>query len=137
MKKFSSYFILCIFLFSCVNYFADSDDEDCDDTSSCQLEKPKMGTLDITLTINSENQSVLVKIFNGNYENNDLVESFTAIGTEYSVDLEIGDYSVTALYKQGVDSILAVDGDEIEISSEVKCNNTCWEVSNAEVDLTL
>ena len=128
-----------IFFVGCINFNSDSDSDsdDCDDISTCLLSRPSFGELDITLTINNENPTVDVVIYRGNYENRDTVQQFTASGTFYSIDLDFGTYSATALYKVGADSILAVDGDEISLDSETKCRETCWDVTDGKIDLTL
>ena len=123
--------------------FSDDDDEyyyeedECGIPSDCITEEPFYGWLNINLTINSKNPTVLLKVFYGNYEDGYCILSDIVNQSHITYELTPGYYSATAQYISGQDTILAVYGDEIEIDSTEECDTYCWEIENGELDLRL
>ena len=78
----------------------------------------------------------IVRVYSGaTYENGTLIWSGMPSGASWSVSLPLGDYAVTALYVNGKDSVLAVDGDEVGYVSQEHCDGTCYGPGDGEVDL--
>ena len=118
----------------------DIDNLDCEDHpiwKECERNIPSHGILYVSVTINSSNPSVPVNIYLGDFELGILVLSDTLVVEDREYTLPIGEYSATAKYMSGQDTILTVDGGEIKAELVEYCNMDCWEVSNANLDLEL
>lgn len=132
---------LLLGLLSCGDeYFFD--DVEC---SECYVPKPEYGPVTVTLTINSENSRIPIKIFKGKYEENFIKDYSTAIiidtitGTNYSVDLQVNEYySVAAEYNLNGKKVVVVDGDKLKIYKVTdQCDETCWIYRGGDIDATL
>lgn len=108
---------------------------------SCKKTNPDLqeGEVNIKLTINPENPWVPITVYEGNFEKNNIVAEDTVYEKEYSVTLPLGHYSVTAVYKVGDKTIIAVDGDEISLEEDSDDEDGTSEeyVSDANVDVRL
>ena len=107
MKNKSIYILsvlISLFFISCY------DDDECSRPWNCYDEEPDGATMDIKVTINDQNPSVKVIIYNGIYENDNVREELTLTDGYGEIYLPDGQYSATALYKRGKDSVLAIDG---------------------------
>lgn len=116
------------------------EDEECESQpSSCVTDKPGSGPLIISLTINSKNPSVPVKIFRGDFDNGDLLLDTVVTGSGFSYILPIDQYySVVADYiqKDG-DTVIAIDGDDIEVDENDYCEGPCFEMDPGRIDVKL
>ena len=115
-------------------------DEECEERpfwKECEHQRPTHGMLNILVTINSENPSVPINIYRGDFELGILILSDTLTMNEFEYTLPINKYSATAKYISGQDTIIAVDGGEISVKLIEYCDENCWEVYDATLDLEL
>ncbi len=107
----------------------------------CRSEYPDSERVKINLTINAENQKVLIQIFTGKFnptQLTDTVYSDTVNKSEITVKLATDlYYSVAAIYKKGKDSIIAIDGGKFEARKISGCQNTCWQLYGGIYDVRL
>jgi hypothetical protein len=103
----------------------------------CEHQRPTHGILNISVTINSENPSVPVNVYRGDFESGILILSDTLNINEVEYILPINEYSATAKYISGQDTIITVDGGEISAELTEYCGEYCWEVHDADFDLEL
>jgi len=135
---FFCYALMCFIIFSPLD--CDIFDEDCEERPSwkeCEHQRPTHGILNISVTINSENPSVPINIYRGNFELGILILSDTLNINEVEYTLPISKYSAIAKYISEQDTIVAVDGGEISVELIEYCGENCWEVTNASLDLEL
>ncbi len=145
MKKRERLFVICSFVllgvlfFSACQILSESDDE-CDTRpSNCLESKPGMGTLEVSCTINSKNPSVPIAIYRGDFEKNDLVlrDTLSGSGKSYTVPTDQY-YSVVAEYRRGNgDTVIAIDGDDVDFSRNDYCEGPCYESDPGEIDVRL
>ena len=115
-------------------------DEECKERPSwkeCEHQRQTHGILNISITINSQNPSVPINIYRGDFELGILILSDTLNIDEVEYVLPISKYSATAKYISGQDTTLVVDGGEISTELIEYCNEYCWEVNDATLDLEL
>jgi hypothetical protein len=118
------------------------DDVDC---SQCYAPKPTVGPIIITVSINSENQRIPVKVFKGKYSEsfrtnyNSAVVIDTVSTTEYQVDVDVNEYySVEAEYVADGQKTLVVDGDKFKIYKvSDSCDEVCWIYKGGIIDVSL
>lgn len=118
----------------------DIDNLDCEEHpiwKECERYAPSHGILYISVTISSSNPRIPVNIYWGDFELGILVLSDTLVVENAEYTLPIGEYSATAKYMSGQDTIMTVDGGEIKAELVEYCNMDCWEVTNANLDLEL
>ena len=141
MNKKIIYILFAVFItFSaCKDFWNESEDECADpDYSDCDTEEPFSVYIDVAVTVNDENSKVPIKIFMGNYEDNNLYASFDTSAVEFEYLIPVTDkYTFVVEYYKGNDTILAIDACEIRKKSKTYCDSTCWEVNSASLDLTL
>lgn len=115
-------------------------DDECETAPfGCLQTAPGKGHLHVQLTINAANPSVPVKVFRGDFENNDLVEDTVVTGSRISFELPVDQYySVVAEYLQADgDTVFAIDGDDIQVDENDYCEGTCFEVDDGRIDVEL
>jgi hypothetical protein len=92
---------------------------------------------DLTIRVSSPLPEV-VSIYAGTaYETGRLVWSGAPKGKEWSERLPLDDYSVTATYKRGSKTIIAVDGDYLDYESTDTCDGYCYDELDGAVNLEL
>ncbi len=141
LKQISILLLLLIFTTSCSSLLdTNTDNEDCTDPdySSCNTDEPDEGYLEISYSNNTAADSVLIKVFFGDFEDQDLLFS----GYDSSGFLEISaplnkDYSATALYYIDGKEITAVDGDYFKKQGVAYCDSVCWSITGGYLDLKL
>ncbi|MCD6025335.1 MAG: hypothetical protein K0Q91_2251 [Fibrobacteria bacterium] len=110
----------------------------CEDppAEDCNSVVPVEANLSIRL---SEPLPRLVRIYAGkSYETGTLVSHRVPTVKNYEETLPMGEYSATALYVIGKDSILVVDGDELSYSQLWwTCTMECYETHGGSVDLSV
>ena len=114
--------------------------EDCEnwDGEGCLAYKPDSGLLIVKLTINKENQNVRVKVFEGKLEEENEILKINTQEALLHLYLPVNKYyTVTASYKDGDKSILAVDGDEIVVKEYVVCGEDCFVLKDGGVNVRL
>lgn len=113
---------------------------DCDtyDYSDCNFEEPDSIRFNVNLSINEENPSVALAIYEGNADDGVLIHRDTVTHEKYSIFL-LPDkyYSVTAVYKRDGSVIIAVDGDDVKKIRNQVCEEICWEVEEGNVNVEL
>ncbi len=117
-----------------------STDEECDfpDYSTCDTYNPSTAFLDIYLTINDENPTVKLDIYDGDVENGYLYAQINADSSYTYLEVAIDrEYSISAHYKSGEDSIFAVDGTNLRKQSYEYCDSTCWSIYGGRLDVRL
>lgn len=108
-------------------------DEDCD-VVICNYESDD-GTITVLATINSENPSVDINLYRGDYEKGNLVETKTTSSTRSQFIVPLNRYySATIEYKRGKYTILAVNGGRLEYEED-DCG--CQERSRKRFNLKL
>ena len=126
---------MLIFAFSCRSKYEDCTDQD---YASCNTEIPQTGTLSIRLTINEENPAVPISLYEGNFENGQLIRQDTVRQSRYNYSLSPEkDYSVTATYREAGKTIVAVSGGRINLVRYQMCELQCYDVDEPELDLRL
>ena len=107
--------------------------------SECYQDKPEWGPLNITVTINSQNPYVPLKVYIGNFEEGNLDWIDTAYSSDFWVDVKPDQYySVIAEYKDGDKTIFAVDGDEHKLKyTPDKCDEPCYYYKGGYIDVRL
>lgn len=117
------------------NYYV----EDCNNYnySDCNTTEPSLAGLNIKLTINAQNPEVLIEIFKGKYEENNLVYSELVNVEKFSVLLPPSYYSVRATYRKGNETVYAIDGDKCKINYTQVCDSLCWDTDEGYLNLEL
>ncbi len=108
---------------------------------NCRSEQPDSERISIKITINAENKKVPVIVYSGKFNPDHLTEiafQDTVDMAEFTVKVATDKiYSVKAAYKNGNDSIFAVDGGWFETKKIVGCQNTCWQLVGGSYDVRL
>jgi len=137
MKKIKLLLLLLISFFiisSCDDYVDCSDY----DFSDCTFEEPTTGFLQITLTIDSSNDSVPVDLFIGKVEDGIIDTSFIATEIKYVFELPINVYySVRAEYNSLGTKVFAIDGEEMETYLSSECEQECWKIRGDDLYVRL
>ena len=139
--KFSCFYgfvIICLVLIGSTGCY--NEEENCDERpiwEDCRYDRPSEGDLIISVTINAQNPRIPISVYEDDFESGRLVFRDTLDVNEAAYILPLGYYSATAFYVVGADSILAVDGDDITAEQVEYCDEDCWEVSDADIDLRL
>lgn len=114
--------------------------EDCTeaDYNNCNTIRPVTGIAEILITINGQNPQVTVSLFEGDFEDGNLVWEKVVKNQRLTEVLDVEkNYSFTAAYQRDGTSILAVDGGEIEVIRYTICEYTCYETKDLTIDLAL
>ncbi len=117
-----------------------NEEEDCNRRpiwKSCYSTEPTDGKLSVEVTINNENQQVVINIYEDDIEDNLLIFTDTVSSEDVDYHLPVGTYSGSAKYIVGGDTVLAIDGDKIDTEFEEYCYEDCWDVKDAKLNLTL
>ena len=106
--------------------------------ADCDEVRPTTGQLQVLVTISTEFRTVPVTIFDGDIDrNNILIEDNLARGS-FSWDVTSErDYSATAMYVIGADTVLAVGSTRVSPSSEEFDDATCFDGASGTIDLQL
>ena len=116
------------------------EDEDCTHRpiwKDCFSYEPGEGLVEVSVTLNTENPWVVVKLYENDIEDDILILTDTLSVTERNYTLSVGRYSGSALYLEGVKKVLVIDGDKISTDHESYCEGDCWHVDDAELNLEL
>jgi hypothetical protein len=114
--------------------------EDCtsDDYNNCFTDRPEIGEVEIKISTTNEQPTVLVKLYEGNFEDKQLIWEKTFRNPTQSIYLDVETpYSFTAYYTRDGKEILAVDGGTINVSSYQACEYKCYEADLLKIDLSL
>ena len=107
--------------------------------SDCKFNEPDSADIKMLFTINSENPRVPLVVYRGKVEDSLVDWVDTTHSETLYLYVKTGQYySVVAKYKAGAKTIYAVDGDKIIVQNEADyCNETCYIVTNNELDIRL
>ena len=133
--KYILFILFLIFIIACEKEFH-SNAVDC---SYCYTDEPEYDDLVITLTINEENPSVPIKVYEGDLERGFEIYRDTVDTTKAWVNVELNkNYTVTAEYISGGKIITAVDNDKIRTKHETEsCDEACWAIIGGYFDVRL
>ena len=120
----------------------------CEDTAliinceDCNTSEPQEATLEIKLEDDpiTFSPSVLVKIYEGNIEDNAVVSSFRTFGSSSSYSVVLNkEYSVTATYQTNAGTTyIAVDSATPRVKyDKSQCEEKCFYVYDKVIDLRL
>jgi hypothetical protein len=112
------------------------DDDKCTPTPAlCNRSAPSAGYLQIDL---SAPAPVRVTVYRGSsYETGTLMWSGPPVSLSWSMTVPVGNYSATALYVNGGDSVLVIDGVDVQAAAQETCDGTCYSSGTGAVDLKL
>ena len=107
--------------------------------SDCYGYIPDSANLIIYVTINPENDSVPLTFYRGDYENGEIDWLDTATTDEFYLFSEMNrDYTVTATYKSGDQTVLAFDADDMYLKNAGdQCGSPCYIVRGGVLDVRL
>lgn len=135
LKRSALFLCMILLLVNCKSKYDDCTEQDYAD---CITEKPETGRIKVLLTINSENRFIPVNVYEGDFENGELLRSDTITMRTFHYNLTPEkDYSFTATYKDGNSTIMAIDGGRITISRYRMCELRCYDLNAPEIDLRL
>ncbi len=121
--------------------FLMENNEDCEPAPlSCDETPPTDGNLFIRVTINGNNTHVPVYLFRGDFEKNDLVLDTVLTTSGMNLTLPIIDqgYSAVAEYIQSDgDTVIAIDGDDLDFDENEYCDKTCYGSASGTIDVRL
>ncbi|MEN8201617.1 MAG: hypothetical protein ABFS28_03410 [Bacteroidota bacterium] len=109
------------------------------DCNDCYGYMPDSAKLIVYLTIDSENDSVPITFYRGDYENGEIDWQDTATTEEFFLYSEMNrEYTVAAEYKSGVKTIIAFDKDEMFLyDAAAECGSPCYIVKGGIFDVRL
>lgn len=139
MNRMTFTFIAVIALFTAASCGKTTGNGECDQSITCYTQKPDSLFVKLQLSKNENDSPVEVTFFEGDIDDGDTIEKFTTISTEESYLIPINeDYSATARYQEGENTIIAVDGDRLSAESFENCDETCYDWEHTMVlDLRL
>jgi hypothetical protein len=106
--------------------------------SDCDEVRPTTGQLELLVTISTEFRTVPVTIFEGDIDRNNILIEDTLGRGSFSWDVTADqDYSATAQYVIGADTVLAVGSTGVSPSSEEFEDATCFDPAHGTIDLQL
>ena len=103
-----------------INLVNCSSDDDCDLQTCTSNDSDFQAEITVKVTINSENPSVLVTLYEGNFDNGAFLDSRTASKEDVSFGSWTAgvQYSATAMYNKDGQPVLAVDGGELQSTTD-------------------
>ena len=106
--------------------------------TDCEELESRFGYIDGVVTISMENPRIPVVVYEGDFEDNILVDFDTLAVNDFSWELltEVT-YTFTAQYVVGPDTILVLDSDRIVTTKEEFQDADCWSTADGNVDLRL
>ncbi len=135
-------FLLSLVLFAaaCDLWDLTDDETECTEApTSCQDIRPSTGSMIVRCSM-IPGRMTEVHVFRGDFELNEkLLDTLVEASFEIQ-DLPVDQYySVVAVYvRANGDTIVAIDGDEIDVNSDEYCNGVeCYEVDPARIDVLL
>ena len=125
--------LLLAFLFSCEEQGAIVN---CDD---CKSEEPLDASLDIKLSHSEVGNTVLIRVYEGNLEDNILEREYTTMSTSTAVTVSINrKYTVTATYSLRDGTYTAVDSATPKVKYTTdQCDEPCYFVYDRKLNLKL
>ena len=105
---------------------------------NCRHSKPETGSMIAEVSLNPQNPWVPLKIYLGDVDENHLVleDTLRTHAKEYLLGVDEY-YSVTVRYLHGEDTVLVMDGGDLDAKEEEFRDATCWWVKDLKLDLRL
>jgi hypothetical protein len=110
------------------------------DCEKCYTDLPDKYSLELKITIDSENTSVPITLYKGKINSGEIIDVDTVYANPYySIEVEFGEYySAIARYRHNGRVIYAVDGQKLSKKlDESSCNESCYVISGDMLDLRL
>ena len=133
-------FLLAFIIISCNNSSTSGNCVNC-----TIMQKEDSGTISISLTPNSENDSVRIILYNELYNySRDTSHQLAILKDTFSKSNSLSfkvplnhDYSVKAVYHSGAKTINAIDGGKFTNQELTGCDNSCWQHVGGSFDVKL
>ena len=111
-------------------------DVNCDE---CYTEKPQYADLIIDLTINNRFGDVIVNIYEGEVEDNQVVLTDTVDFTPFYAYVKANKrYAVVAEYKKGTKTLYSVDGTKLKVLLvRGECDDDCYVIEGESMNATI
>lgn len=135
----------CLILSLITILFSGCNTEDSDGSvycsDGCLSEKPDSAKLIIKLTINAENPTIPITIYQDKFSLDTTIrviyQGFID-SSEFKYIVKTNEYySVKAQYKSGTRTIFAIDGGTFKAENPETCDNICWQILGGIYDLRI
>lgn len=111
------------------------------DCNECYTNKPSDAELNVKLTINNMNPSVIIDVYSGRLEEELLILTDTVRSETWSTILPVEEYyTITATYRAatGNFNVTAIDGNFIRLRRiRASCDDPCWVVRGNNFNVKL
>ena len=109
----------------------------CDPNMICDTVQPTTAPIVVLVSNNDENQDVPLSIYVGNADDSVLYFRDTVTqNPRYDVPINTR-YSVVAKYRQGANTVYAVDGGKTKLVTTPNCNEYCYTTNELRLNLKL
>lgn len=111
-------------------------DVDCDE---CYTEKPQYADLIIDLTIANRFGNVVVNVYEGELEDNQVVLTDTVDYSPFYAYVRVDKkYAVRAEYKKGTETLYVVDGTKLKVLLvRGECDDDCYVIEGESLNATI
>ncbi len=111
-------------------------DVNCDE---CYTEKPQYADLIINLTIENRFGDVVVDVFEGELENNQVVATDTVYYSPFYAYVKANKkYAVRATYRKGTKTLSVIDGTKLKVMLvRGECDEDCYVIEGESLDATI
>lgn len=111
---------------------------DCDVNTTCYTSRPDSGYVNLNVTDQGTNGHVPVTIYEGDVEDNKVMVQDTLYGASGAYYLPVSKrYSARAVYVKGGITTFVYDGDKVKVLKFWNCDEKCFDVEEANMDLKL
>jgi hypothetical protein len=111
------------------------------DCNECYTNKPSDAEVNVKLTINNMNPSVIIDVYSGRLEEESLILKDTVRSETWSTILPVEEYyTITATYRAatGNFNVTAIDGNFIRLRRvRASCDDPCWIVRGNNFNVKL
>src|SRR5512145_1587013 len=134
--RFTLSLLAVLFLFGSCDDRIYTGDVDCD---KCYTDKPKQADLIIDLTISNRFGNVIVNVYEGDVEENQVVLTDTVDYTPFYAYVKVDKkYSVRAQYKKGTETLNVIDGTKLKVKSvNDACDESCYVIDGDKLNATI
>lgn len=111
-------------------------DVDCDE---CYTDKPQQADLIIDLTISNRFGNVVVNVYEGEVEDNQVVLTDTVDYTPFYAYVKVDKkYAVRAEYRKGAETLYVIDGTKLKVMSvSDACDDACYVIEGETINATI
>jgi len=133
---------LAAFLLGYAATGCNNNNQDCNGlltTVSCETNRPDSGLVSLTVSFGNGIDAVPIAVYQGKLKGDreDVLlfrDTLYQTNVSYRMPADVL-YSATARYRRGSDTLIAIDGERINVSSDNDCGTTCYTVTNASLDV--